>query len=197
MTTSNEREAWGGASIALHWLSFLVVLSAGVIGLLMGDMPRSVAKLQVYALHKSLGLTVLALTALRLLWRLAGGAPAALPGTPAWQARMASLTHLALYLLLLAVPLSGWWFNSLAGWPLQFWKLFNLPALVPTDLAAKSAAGEVHEVLFYVLAGVVALHAAAALAHHYYWRDPTLRRMWFARRAARLASSPSVPKDLQ
>jgi cytochrome b561 len=191
MTTRTEREAWGGASIALHWLSFVVVSSAGVVGLLMDELPRGLLKLQVYAVHKSLGLTVIALTALRLLWRLAGRAPAALPDAPAWQVRVATLTHGALYLLLLAVPLSGWWFNSLAGSPLQFWGLFNLPALVPTDLAAKHAVGEVHELLFYVLAGVVALHAAAALAHHYYWRDPTLRRMWFAHRGAAVAPAPT------
>lgn len=192
MPIRNSREAWGSASIGLHWLTFLLVLAAGAIGLWMTGLPLGVTKLKVFALHKSLGTTVLALTALRLLWRAATRAPMALADAPAWQRRLATLTHAALYVLLLVVPLSGWLYNSLAGYPLQFWGLFNLPALMPTDLAAKHAAKDVHELLFYVMAGVVFVHAAAALGHHYLWRDATLRRMWFARPAPATAP-PSLP----
>lgn len=182
MPLGNNANRWGSASITLHWLTFLLVLANAGIGLFMGDLPRSLTKLQVFALHKSLGITVLTLTALRLLWRLASKAPLALPDAPRWQTRTAALTHTALYLLLLAVPLSGWYFNSVAGAPLQWFTLFNLPALAATDLAAKDSAKAVHEVLFYVLSGVVFVHAAAALGHHYLWRDNTLRRMLPSRR---------------
>ncbi|CAN5184058.1 cytochrome b [soil metagenome] len=184
MPLRNEAERWGGGSITLHWLTFLLILGNAGIGLFMGDLPRNLTKLQVFALHKSLGITVLALTALRLLWRLASKAPLALPDAPRWQMRIAALTHVALYLLLLTVPLSGWYYNSLSGAPLQWFTLFNLPALAATDLAAKGAAKDVHELLFYVLSGVVFVHAAAALGHHYVWRDNTFRRMLPSRRRA-------------
>jgi len=183
MAASIDDSRWGGASIGLHWLSFLVVLATGLIGLFMGDLPRGVTKLQVFALHKSLGLTVIALTALRLLWRLASKAPTPLPGAPAWQDAIARLTHAGLYLLLLLVPFSGWWYNSTSGYALQYFRLFNMPALVATDLAFKQQAKEIHALLFYVLCGLVAAHAAAALGHHYVWRDRTLVRMLPGRRA--------------
>lgn len=194
MPFRNSRDTWGVASIGLHWLTFLLVAAAGGIGLWMEGLPRGLAKLQVFALHKSIGTTVLVLTAVRLLWRLASRAPRALPDAPVWQHRLAALTHVALYAMLVAVPLSGWRYNSLAGYPLQFWKLFNLPALAATDLAAKAGAKELHELLFYVMAGLVAVHAAAALGHHYVWRDATLRRMWFARRAP-VAAPLSLSKE--
>ena len=178
----NDCERWGTLSIALHWLTFLLVLGMATAGLLMVEMDPSPLKVQVYALHKSFGLTVLALTAVRLLWRLGGGTPSPAPGTPGWQHRLASATHGALYALLLAVPLSGWWFNSAAGFPLRWFGLLKLPKLTSFDLQLKALARETHETLFYLLASLVAVHAAAALWHHYRQRDRTLLRM--------LSSSP-------
>src|SRR5918993_914330 len=194
MPMRGERTHWGHGSIALHWLTFVLVLGAAALGLTMDELPRGVLKLQAYALHKSLGVTVLGLTALRLLWRLLAGAPSALDGTPRWQSRLAGATHVALYVLLLAVPLSGWRYNALSGFPLQWFGLWRLPAIAATDLAAKHDAEALHEWLFYILAGVVFVHAIAALGHHYYWRDDTLRRMWFRRRARtpQVAPPPSV-----
>jgi cytochrome b561 len=177
------RERWGSFSIALHWLTFLLVLTAATIGLLMTDMPTGISKVQVYSVHKSIGLTVLFLTALRLFWRLLEKRPPMLAGTPRWQHAIATLTHLGLYALLLLVPFSGWWFNSAAGFPLRWFGLFSLPRLGAFDLAMKQQARDTHEFLFWVLAAVVALHAAAALWHHYFGKDRTLARMlpWMER----------------
>ena len=177
MSIRDNSDHWGAISIGLHWLSFLLVVAVGLIGWLMTDMPTGVQKIQVYSLHKSLGLTVLALTAMRLLWRLSGRAPAPVPNTPAWQELIARLTHGALYLLLVATSLSGWWFNSAAGYPLRWFGLFHLPAIAGFDKEMKALARETHETLFYVLAAVVAVHAAAALWHHYVGKDRTLIRM--------------------
>jgi cytochrome b561 len=171
------RDRWGRLSIALHWLSFVLVLALAAIGLTMEEMAPGTAKVQVYSLHKSLGLTVLFLTGLRLLWRLFERRPAPIAGTPRWQHALASLTHLALYALLLLVPLSGWWFNSTAGFPLRWFGLVALPPLGEFDRSIKHQAGETHEFLFWCLAAVVAVHAAAALWHHYRWQDRTLARM--------------------
>jgi cytochrome b561 len=180
----DPRDYWGRFSIALHWLTFALVLALATIGLVMTEMDAGTDKVQVYSLHKSLGLTVLFLTALRLLWRLFDRRPAPLAATPRWQHALASLTHFALYALLLLVPLSGWWFNSTAGFPLRWFGLFRLPALGAFDRAAKHQAEDTHEFLFWLLAATVAVHAAAALWHHYRRRDRTLARMlpWMERK---------------
>lgn len=177
MRMRNDAEYWGSISLLLHWLTFLFVLGLAVVGLVMTELPTSPFKVQVYALHKSFGLTVLGLTALRLLWRLYAGAPAPVAGTPRWQDAVAKLTHGAMYALLVAIPLSGWMFNSAAGFPLRWFGLFSLPRLSGYDPALKSLARETHETLFWVLATLVFVHAAAALYHHYRRHDRTLVRM--------------------
>lgn len=177
MTRRNPPDRWGGVSQLLHWLVVALILTTGILGLVMGDMRNSPTKIEVYALHKSLGLTILALATLRLTWRLYAGAPHPVPGTPRWQDRLASVTHWLLYGLLFAIPLSGWIFNSAAGYPLQWFKLVNLPALVARDADLRQLAGNVHELLFWTLVGLALLHAAAALYHHLIQRDATLTRM--------------------
>jgi cytochrome b561 len=178
------RDYWGRFSIGLHWLSFVLVCALAALGLTMTEMDPSPATVRVYALHKSLGLSVLFLTALRLSWRLFERRPAMLAGTPRWQQALAALTHAALYALLLLVPLSGWWFNSTAGFPLRWFGLFALPPLGAFDRSLKHQASETHEFLFWCLAAVVAVHALAALWHHYRWHDRTLSRMlpWMEKR---------------
>lgn len=171
------REYWGRLSIGLHWLSVAVVLAVATVGLLMGAMDPGKAKASVFALHKSMGLTVLGLTALRLAWRLFEGRLPPVTGTPRWQHAIATLSHTGLYILLLLVPLSGWWLNSVAGHSLRWFGLFKLPALGEFDRVLKQQAGNTHEFLFWSLIVLVAVHAGAALWHHYWGRDRTLVRM--------------------
>ena len=182
MRLRNEADRWGAPSLVLHWLTALLILALAGLGLWMTDLPPSLFKLKVYALHKSLGITVLALTVLRLAWLFPGRRPAALPG-PRWQRRAALGSHVALYALLLLVPLSGWWYNSTAGFPLRWFGLVALPPLGAADPALKAIARDRHEWLFYALAGVVIVHVAAALWHHLHLRDATLSRMLGRRRA--------------
>ena len=183
MHAESRQEYWGRFSIALHWLTFALIVVLACLGLTMDELPTGKLKLQVFALHKSLGLTVLGITALRIAWRLFEKRPALLPG-PAWQRAGALLTHYGLYLMLLLVPFSGWWYNSTAGFPLKWFGLFKLPPLGGFDRALKPQALETHQTLFWVLAALVALHAVAALWHHYRVRDRTLSRMlpWIERR---------------
>jgi len=185
MATEAQADYWGRFSIALHWLTFVLVLGLAIVGLTMGDLPTGKLKLQVFALHKSFGLTVLGITALRILWRVFERRPKLMPG-PLWQRGVAVLTHYGLYVLLLLVPFSGWWYNSTAGFPLKWFGLFKLPPLGEFDRALKQQARDTHEFLFWVLAATVALHAAAALWHHYRVHDRTLARMlpWLERRGS-------------
>lgn len=177
MPKTSPRSDWPALSKALHWLIAVLILVMAWLGLTMGDLPNGPDKIATYALHKSLGLSILALVMLRLIWRLYAGAPAPLAGTPRWQERIASVTHVALYALLLALPLSGWLLNSAAGFPLQWFGLFNLPALAGRDEGLHALAEETHELLFWALAGLVVLHATAAFHHHLFLGDATLARM--------------------
>ena len=177
MPLKNTSTEWGSVSKSLHWLVVALVLVMAWIGLRMGDMPNGPDKIASYAMHKSIGLTILALVVLRLLWRAYAGAPAPVAGTPPLQERIASLAHWALYALLLAMPLSGWVLNSASGFPLQWFGLVNLPAIAGKDHDLHELAEEVHELLFWAMVVVAVAHAAAALHHHLFLRDATLTRM--------------------
>lgn len=193
MPMKNTREEWGSVSKVLHWLVVVLILAMAWLGLTMGDLPSGPDKVATYALHKSIGITILVLVVLRLGWRLYAGAPAAVAGTPRWQERISSLTHWALYALLLAMPLSGWLLNSASGFPLQWFGLFNLPALTGRDHDLHELAEEIHELLFWVLATLVVVHAAAAFYHHLFQRDATLARM--LPRGWLRTDQPTEPQD--
>lgn len=177
MSWKNDALRWGRISQFLHWLVVALILLQGPLGLLMAGMPNSPDKIRAYALHKSIGLTILALATLRLAWRLHAGSPAPVSGTPRWQNRAAQVSHMLLYALLFAIPLSGWLFNSAAGFPLQWFGLFNLPPIAPSDTALRELAGTLHLWLFLLLVAVALVHAVAALHHHLVLRDATLARM--------------------
>jgi cytochrome b561 len=172
---SNHRQ-WGAVIKFFHWIMALGILGNGVWGLLMTGMSPSMTKIGVYALHKSIGLTLLALLLLRLAWRITERAPPDEP-MPRWQRRAAHATHVLLYVLIAAIPLSGWWFNSLHGYPLQWFKLFNLPALAAKNPELAHVAHAVHEYLFWLLLLVLVGHVGAALKHHVFDNDNVLRRM--------------------
>lgn len=185
MPIKNNSETWGSLSIGLHWLTLIMILCLAAVGMNMDDLPNGPQKIQVYALHKSFGLTVLALTVIRLSWRLFSVTPGPVPNTPAWQDWAAKLVHGALYLLLFAMPISGWLYNSAAGFPLKYFGLFSLPKLSGYDPQLKELAGEAHETFFYILALLMLMHAGAALKHHYFDKDNTLTRMlpWLAKKS--------------
>ena len=177
MSLRNTPLQWGAVSKLLHWLVAVLVVAMAWLGLTMGELPNGPDKVATYALHKSIGLTILALVVLRLAWRLHAGAPRPLAGTPAWQERIAAFTHGALYLLLLAMPLSGWMLNSAAGFPLQWFGLLDVPALVGEHPDLHERAEAMHELLFWIMALLVLAHVAAAVFHHVFLRDATLARM--------------------
>jgi cytochrome b561 len=175
MLRSDDRR-WGAIAKSFHWIVALAMLGNGVFGLCMDLARNPMQKINWLALHKSIGLTVLALMLLRLAWRVADGHPREEPA-PRWQQLAARATHAALYLLALALPVSGWWFNSVTGKPLQWFKLFNLPGIAAKDDALRDLSHAVHEYLFWLLVLVLVAHVGAALKHHVFDRDDVLRRM--------------------
>jgi cytochrome b561 len=188
MTLKNPRDRWGAVSQGFHWLIVALLLVMAWLGLTMTELPDTAHKARLYGLHKSIGLTILALALLRLGWRLYAGAPPMLAAIPRWQRRVAAATHAALYLLLFAIPLSGWVINSTSGFPLRWFGLFRVPALTGRDRALNALAVTWHETLFWTLAALVLLHAGAAFHHHIVQRDATLARMlprgWLRPRAS-------------
>jgi cytochrome b561 len=165
-------------AILFHWLIALMIVGAFVMGLVMTDMPGiSPTKLKYYSWHKWAGVTILALAALRLLWRLTHRAPAYPDTMPGWQKTSANVMHGALYLLMFAVPLSGYFYTLSAGYPVVYFGVLELPVLMGPDPALKPVLKEVHFWLNMTLAGAVAAHVAGALKHHFIDRDGVLKRM--------------------
>jgi len=132
--------------------------------------------LKLYSYHKWAGVTILALSALRLLWRLSHRPPADLPA-PRWQQQAAHATHLALYALFFAVPLVGWAYSSAAGFPIVWFGVLPLPDFVPKDKALADLIKPWHGALAWAMAALVLMHIGAALKHHFIDRDGLLSRM--------------------
>jgi cytochrome b561 len=163
-------------AIVLHWLLALMIACSFCVGLYMADLPLSPTRLRLFNWHKWAGVTILALSALRLLWRLAHRPPPDLP-MPAWQRRAAHALHGALYLLFFAVPLVGWAYSSAAGFPIVLYGVLPLPDFVPHGKALADAIKPWHGRLAWTLAVLVVLHVAAALKHRFVDRDGLLLRM--------------------
>jgi cytochrome b561 len=169
-------ERYTRTAVVLHWLLALMILGSFAMGLYLADLPISPARLKLINWHKWAGVTILALSALRLLWRLTHHPPADLP-MPPWQRRAAHATHLLMYALFFAVPLAGWAYSSAAGFPVVWLGVLPLPDWVPVDRALAETLKGLHRALAYTLAASVALHVAATLKHHLVDRDALLQRM--------------------
>jgi cytochrome b561 len=163
-------------AIALHWLAALLIVCNLTLGISMVNVPLSPLKLRLFLWHKSIGLTVFLTVTARLLWRTAHPAPPPEP-MPAWQCRAATATHVALYVLMFAIPLSGWIYSSATGVSVVYLGLVPLPDLIPKDKAAAAVLKVVHGTLNFTLLVLVCLHAGAALRHEIVHRDGVLPRM--------------------
>jgi cytochrome b561 len=179
--TEPTSSRYTATAIALHWLLALALVGSFCVGLYMADLPLSPQRVRLYNYHKWAGTTILALSALRLLWRATHRPPPDI-AMPAWQAQAAHATHVALYLLFFAVPLVGWAYSSAAGFPIVWFGVLPLPDFVSPDKALAEAIKPWHGALAWTLAGLVALHVAAALKHQFMDRDGLLARMSFFRR---------------
>lgn len=176
MSLRSDPSRWGTVARTFHWSMALAIIGNGIFGLLMDLAPGPMQKINWLALHKSIGLTVLGLFLLRLLWRLVDRRPADEPA-PRWQQLSARAVHGVLYVLMAAIPLSGWWFNSTSGKPLQWFKLFNLPSLAAKNEHLADIAINVHATLFWVLTAALVVHVGAALKHHVFDENNVLRKM--------------------
>jgi cytochrome b561 len=180
MSGANSTQAgWPGAIRLLHWISAVMIITMLAVGSIMVRVDDTGIRFDLYQSHKALGIVVLSVTSLRLLTRLVlAPRGLAIPG-PRWQSFTASVAHIALYLLIAAVALSGWTMASATPLPVptSVFGLFDLPAIVPRDLETYKLAKVWHGWLTKALLGVALLHVLAALKHHFVDRDHVLRRM--------------------
>lgn len=176
MHLRNTADRYGSLAKLLHWGMALVIFYLLFLGFTMGDLPIA-EKVKTYGLHKSLGIFVLSLAAMRVIWRLKGPVPP-LSSTMRPHERYAALiTHASLYILMFLMPMSGWLMSSAAGFPVSPFGLFVLPDLIEPSKQARNFWHTAHEFLSFALIGLISLHILGAFYHHFYYRDHVLRRM--------------------
>jgi cytochrome b561 len=170
-------DRYSRTAISLHWLVALLVFAGWGLGWYMQDLPASPAKLRYVSWHKWLGVSVFLLAIARAAWRMTHHPPPLPASTEPWQVAVARLSHFLLYVLMLALPLSGWLMSSARGFQTVWFGLVPLPDLLAKDEALGRFLVEIHRNLAYALAALVALHVLAAAKHHFIDRDVVLRRM--------------------
>ena len=167
---------YGRTAIALHWLIALLIFCAFPLGVYMHELPFSPGRLKLYSYHKWIGVTVFLLAIARVAWRI--GHPAPPPaGMPAWQRIASVATHHLLYVLILAVPVSGWLMSSAKGFQTVYLGMIPLPDLLTKDKELGDMLTTVHQILNFTMAALVITHVAAALKHYVVDRDEVLGRM--------------------
>lgn len=168
------------ATIAFHWLIGLLMIGMVVFGLMLDEIPKEARGYWV-GLHKSMGVAVLALAALRIGWRWRNGFPLAVAAAKSWEKLLVAGTHWLLLAATVLMPVSGLLMSIAGGRPTNVFGLFTIPAFAEKNKLLNGVGHEVHEVLGYVLIAAIALHVVGALKHHFVDRDPTLKRMAGAR----------------
>lgn len=177
MRLTNTDEGYGLIHWALHWVTAGLVFWLFYLGWTMVDLPVGLEQFRQYALHKSLGLTVLALVLVRILYRRLDPAPPLVEGMKRYQTVLAKVTHHGIYVLLVVIPLTGWLYSSATAIPANYFGLFTVPDLIPANEAAGKILRVIHEMAGNLLALLLILHVAGALKHHFVDRDGTLVRM--------------------
>lgn len=165
-------------SILLHWFMAILLIATLGIGLTLEDMPFSPQKIQTINWHKWAGITVLWLTAIRLAWRISHPTPATLDSLLSWEKKLSTAAHHLLYLLMFAIPLSGWLMSSAKGFPVVYFQILPLPDLIGKqshDVA--ETLEELHGLLANGFVVLLALHVAGALKHQWLDKKPILFRM--------------------
>lgn len=171
------REEYSGFAKLLHWTIAACVLFMIPAGIIMNRVPSGLLQNSLYTLHRSFGVLVLALMLIRLSYRLVNGVPAPEPTLTSFQRIVSHAVHLGLYGLLIAQPIIGWFATSAYGAQISVFGLFTLPALVAKDESLSKPLFQVHELIGFIIAGLLVMHIGAALYHYFIRRDGVLQRM--------------------
>lgn len=161
----------------LHWLVFILLAIEFIIAWTMPGVRRGESPTALVNLHFSFGILILVIIIMRTLWRSTHPAPEFPESMPHREKIIASATHYTLYAALLIMPFAGWAWASSRGWPITFFNIFPVPPIVTEGSQLGQIAGGLHSFLGGLLVALIALHALAALHHHYIKKDDVLRRM--------------------
>ena len=178
LTNSDER--YGALAMLLHWgmaIALAVLAGTGLYMVALPDVGFDTAKITLILVHKAIGMGALAAVVLRLAWRLGNRLPRPAAGLPMWQRVAAHFAHLAMYALMLALPLSGWLMSSAGGYPIPLVAGWVAPDLIGLNDHLFQLLIAVHRWLAYAFIVLVAVHAGAAVHHHVVRKDGTLRKM--------------------
>jgi cytochrome b561 len=177
MPNQSSPTRYGAVAQAFHWLIAALVVTQFVLANLAEDLPIGAHKLALLARHKSFGMTVLMLAILRLLWRLKHRPPELPAGMKPVERMLARSTHIAFYVLLFAMPLTGWLMSSAKNYSVSWFGLFTWPNLIGKNETAFEVLRSTHDILSDVLFIIAVLHILAALKHHFWHKDDVLLRM--------------------
>jgi len=168
---------YSAVAMLLHWLIAIAVIVNWRLAESAHEGPRE-AGASLMATHKAIGMTILLLTVLRLIWRLAHPSLVRTPDLKLWERVLAKTVHVTFYVLLIGLPLLGWTASSSFGKPVDWFGVFQIPAL---PVAHNENTGEtlfdIHHTLGGAMVWLIALHVAGALKHTVIDRDGTLWRM--------------------
>lgn len=176
-------------AIGLHWLIAFGILGTFAVGFYMYDLPLSPQKLKIFSWHKWAGVTIFLLVLARIGWRLTHRVPALPEAMPAWQKHAAKTSHYLLYLLMVAVPITGWLMSSAKGFQTVYFGVLPIPDLLSKNKELGNLLRIAHEYLNFLMLFIVAGHAAAALKHHLIDQDDVLVRMLPAFRTKHISRS--------
>lgn len=183
----NTSQSWGAVSIGLHWsIAALVLLVQVPVGIVMLRLDPGSNQDLAFNIHKTTGITIFLLAVVRLGWRWSNPVPVLPVDLPAWQRRAARASHALLYSLLFAMPISGFLYTAMGGFPVPFFMVYDLGPLVSPNEAGAETFRAIHLTLQWLLYATVLLHVGAALEHHFIRKDGVLKRMLSARAAARI-----------
>jgi cytochrome b561 len=177
MPSPNVPTRYSAVAQSFHWIIAALIVTQFVLAYAADDLPIGVHKLALLARHKSFGMTILMLAILRLLWRLKNSPPALPAGMTPLEHFLARATHIAFYVLLFAMPLTGWMMSSAKNYSVSWFGLFTWPNLIGKNEGTFELLRTTHHVLSYILFAIAVLHILAALKHHFWNKDDVLLRM--------------------
>jgi len=165
-------------AMLLHWLMAILIVWSFALGVTMVDIPGlTPTKLKYFSWHKWLGITILGLSCLRLLWRLTHAVPAYPSSMSDWQRKAAGALHGLMYVLIFAVPISGYFYSLASGVPVVYLGIIPLPVLIEPNHDLKLILKQVHYTLNVLLLSSLVLHVLASLKHQFIDRDRIFKRI--------------------
>lgn len=176
MALRNTPDSFGLITRIIHWTMALLIIGMLALGLRISGMEPGLANLWLYGLHKSIGLIILSLVVIRIGWHAISPPPAPTGPPSAWSQRLARFSHLAIYALLIVIPLSGWAASSASGLDVMLFDRWVIPPIAPVSEAWENAGWAVHGIATKLLIGLLLLHVAGALKREMEG-DGTLTRM--------------------